>query len=233
MSKRTGYTTYTSTTISLVAAAALSLIGCSTPIKGDASIFSGDKSRTLEVRAKAGGEGLGAFVRERLTTPDYADQSRISHFSLADITYTNDNFAALVGTRSTAKFDVDSIGDEASTGHIDPRAGGIYATKAGDWRFFVNPTVFASFYPRESSNPQFEINTTVGYAPKLTQDVSLDLEAENVLWMNQDRFKQATQRLRGGVSYKGFRAGVGTDMVETDAQAKPAFNTGLYGGVKF
>ena len=127
--------------------------GC-IPIKGDASIFSGDRSRTLEARVKVGAEGPGAFVRERLTTPDYADQSRIAHFSLADITYTKGNFTVLAGTRSTAKFDIDNIGDDTSTGHIDPRAGAIYARKFGDFRVFVHPATFVNFY-EQPHNPHF------------------------------------------------------------------------------
>ena len=219
----------------IITAAYFALVGCTVPIKGDASLFSGDKSRTLEARVKVGDEGPGIFVRERLTNPNYADQSVFTNFAITDGLYSfGDSLkgvSILAGTRSTARFDADNTRNNNAAGHIDPRVGVIYTRKVGDFRLFANPTVFADF-STHTHHPQFEGNVTVGYQHEIKDGISLELEAENVGLMDRERWKQGTHRLRGGLSYKGVRVGIGTDVIKVKG-AETSFNNGVYVGIRF
>lgn len=210
------------------------IAGCEVPIKGDASLFQGDKSRTLEARVKVGNDGPGLFVRERLTQTDYRNQSEISHFARTEAHYSIAGFAAFVGGRSTAKFDTDNTRNNPKTaGHIDPHLGVQYGTKFDDVKVFANVAEFMDVNPGAAHHIQFEVLALIGYTHELREGVALDLEAEGVLLMDRDRFKQGIQRLRAGVVYKGVRAGIGVDMLETSKQRDPTLNTGLYVGVRF
>ena len=212
--------------------------GCQTPIKGDASLFQGDKSRTLEARVKVGNDGPGLFIRERLTQNDYKNQSELNNFALTDALYSvplaGGSFAPLVGSRSTAKLDTDNTkNNPKNTGHIDPRTGVQYGTKIDNLRLFVNVAPFWNVLPGEDHTTQTEVLGLAGYTHELSDGIALDLEAEGVLLMDGDKFKQGIQRLRGGFVYKGIRAGIGVDMLETAKERDPILNTGLYVGVRF
>lgn len=215
-----------------IAAAVVALgavAGCQVPVKGDASLFQGDKNRTLEARVKVGNDGPGLFVRERLTQTDYKNQSELSHFALTDALYSVGGFAVGVGSRSTAKVDTDNTRNDPNTaGRIDPRVVAQYGRKIDNLRLFVNVAPFWNVRSGADHRTQVEYLGLVGYTHVLSDDIIAAFEGEAILRTHGSDVAQVTERLRVGLGFKWFEAGIGGDLVQFPSKKDPDPIFGVY-----
>ena len=189
------------------------------PAKASVEVLAGDKSTILDTMlAKPLGEGFSLFNRNRITIGYEGAKSLedvgVSSFHVFSLVY---NIPHVPGLSAVAELDmIPGVG-------ITPRIGAQYGAKFGDVGIFQLATVKAG------EKPDLTSITNLSYTPKITEDVGLVTNLENVTVLEEEGHKFSTQRLRLGVDIEGYQIGAGVDLVEQELSPDSLeYNAGVF-----
>lgn len=179
----------------------------------DAEVIGGNRETTLDL--KLGGEIAPKFnfFCRNLTTVDY-DNNATPLLMTNAIYITTDNL------------DVFARGFIAPNG-ITPRLGVQYHDKFGDFRFYGSGTIDAH------EDPSLEFQVILGHTPRLTGNLNLYLNAEEILNFNKERHNFGIQRLRLGLGIDDYRFGIGANLKEAGDDFNFTYNVGAFVGKTF
>lgn len=178
-----------------------------------AEVMVGNKSTTLDIKVTTDvAPRTNLFLRGR-TSVDY--QGEVSYFGLADLSV---NLVDGLDAVAEAQF-IPDVG-------VIPRLGLGYFKKAGD--FSVYGLVTAGL---NGENVDAEILANIRYAPKLTDNLDLVLNLENITNVGEQGHNFSVQRLRTGLGVDNYEVGVAADF--TEAGGEVTSNVGVYAAIKF
>ncbi|MBU0456685.1 MAG: hypothetical protein KKD75_00920 [Nanoarchaeota archaeon] len=180
---------------------------------GSVEVMAGNENTTLDTKINASvAPRTNLFVRGR-TSADY--QGEVSYFGLADLSV---NLVDGLDAVAEAQF-IPGIG-------VVPRLGLQYFGKFGDFSVYGLATAGLS-----GENVDAEFLANLKYAPKLTDDLNLVLNLENVTNVGEQGHNFSVQRLRIGLGIDNYKFGVATDLTESDGAVVQ--NMGGYAKINF
>ncbi|MDO8553869.1 MAG: hypothetical protein Q7S22_03625 [Candidatus Micrarchaeota archaeon] len=174
------------------------------PAKADSlELASSTKSATIDIKASADlTKKLGVFIRAR-PSQDFKT-GNINSFGLVDMT---------VNLRSN----VDAVGElQFISGSTVPRAGVQGYTGLGDVNLYCITTVGLN------TKPYVEVLTKLGYTPRISNNIKLLAQIEDVSDISRNGHLWSTQRLRLGLNLDTWGFGAATDLTEVGNKPKSA-----------
>jgi hypothetical protein len=195
-----------------IALAATLATGNAARANGSVEVMAGHEKATIDLKVGTKlAPRTNVFFRGR-TGMDY--ENKVDYFGLADLSINV--VGGLDGVVET-QF-IPSVG-------VVPRAGAQYFGKFGDASVYGLGTV------KLGEDPDAEFVLNLRYAPKVTEDTSIVLNAENVTNVGGQGHNFSVQRLRAGVGVGKYEAGAAADVNE--AAGKVSYNVGGYVKAKF
>lgn len=179
----------------------------------NAEVIGGNKETTLDL--KLGGEIVPKinFFCRNLTTVDYDNNT--TPLLMTNLIYNINN-----------NLDVFARGFIAPNG-ITPRLGTQYHNKFGDFSFYGSGTIDAQ------EDPSLEFQIILGYTPRLTENLNLYLNAEEIVNFNRENHNFNIQRLRAGLEIARYRFGIGANLKEAGDDFNFTYNIGGFVGKMF
>lgn len=183
--------------------------------EGSLEVMAGQVATTIDLKVSGQiAPKTGLFLRG-ITTADY--DGDVSHFGLADVSYN-----IVDGLDAVAEVQL------ASGMGVVPRVGAQYFGKFGDVSIYTLATVKAM------ENPDGEFVVNLGYTPKLTEEVRLLTNLENLTSVGAEGHQFSTQKVRTGLTFQEkYQVGAGIDLTELGPKGELTYSAGGFVGLKF
>ncbi|MBT4604121.1 hypothetical protein HOC01_00640 [archaeon] len=167
---------------------------------GSAELMAGQKDTTLDVKvASELAPKTNLFIRDT-TTVGYDNQ--VDHFGLVDLSY---NLVGGLDVVVETQF-IPGVG-------VIPRLGSQYFKEVDDLSVYALATAGLN-----GKEVDAEVLVNLTYVPKLSENLNLVLNAENVTNLGKDGHNFSTQFLRTGLSNGTYEAGLGLNLAEADGE---------------
>ena len=182
---------------------------------GSVEAMAGHQSTTIDTKISTEiAPRTNLFLRQ-MTTADY--EGNVSFFGLANLSYN------IVGG-------LDVVGEvQAAPGMgVIPRLGAQYFGQFGDFAVYALATV------KTMENPDGEFVVNLGYTPKLSENISLLANLENLTSVGEAGHNFSVQRLRAGITVQEkYQLGLGADLTEVGNEGTLDHNLGGFAGITF
>ncbi len=196
-------------------AATIALTPVPTKAGGSVEVMAGHNQTTIDTKISTEiAPKANLFIRQ-ITTADY--EGEVGFFGLADVSYNIFDGLDVVAEVQAAP----GMG-------VIPRAGLQYFGQLGDFSVYVLGTV------KTMENPDGEFVVNLGYTPKISDNVNLLLNLEDLTSVGEKGHNFSVEKLRTGVTFmEKYQVGAALDLTILGNEGELDYNLGGFMGLTF